>query len=90
MNCKDDAIRLAAEATPDHPGVLPALEGCRRLWQKAAGGQSLLEVMVLVGLVLAEIAHALGLSDQERRAVLGVELAGAIAHFAKTRVQLKY
>ncbi len=89
MNDKHNSTKLARGTSPQLPAVLPALERYRRVWQDAADGQSLLEMRAPVGLVLAEVADALGLNSQERRVVLGAELDRAIARFAKTRVQLK-
>ncbi len=89
MTTKHNTTTLARAASAQHRAILPALERYRRVWQQAAAGQSLLDVAVPVGLVVAEIADALGLSDQERRAVLGTALHRAIAEFAENRVQLK-
>jgi hypothetical protein len=89
MTTKHNSTKLARAASAEHHAILPALERYRRVWQQAAAGQTLLDVAVPVGLVLAEIADALGLSDQERRAVLGTGLDRAVAKFAENRVQLK-
>ncbi len=89
MNAKNNATKPAGGASAKHLTVLPALERYRRVWEDAAAGQSLLEMRAPVGLILAEVADALGMNIQERRAVLGAELDRAIARFAKTRVQLR-
>ncbi len=89
MNAKNNATKPGGGASAKRPTVLPALARYRRVWQDAVDGQSLLEMRAPVGLILAEVADALGMNIQERRAVLGAELDRAIARFAKTRVQLR-
>jgi hypothetical protein len=58
----------------------------RMEWQDAVHGGSLLKVEAPVGLLLADIADRLGLSEQERYAFLGGRLMNEVNAAQETRV----
>ncbi len=63
---------------PDHPvprfALVRALARVRAEWEEAAGEDSLIEMQGSVGLLLADIARALGLSPVEQIEALGSEM----------------
>jgi hypothetical protein len=65
---------LAGYRLPSRTQIVQELADFRREWQKAAQGQSLIDVEVSVGLILIDIADRLRLSSQERHAMLGGKL----------------
>lgn len=56
------------------PCPINAISRIREEWEEAAEGESLVEVKASVGLLLAEIVEAFGLSVEEQRAALGAKL----------------
>jgi len=69
----------------DRTKIVMALSELRMEWQEATGG-SLLKVEAPVGLLLADIADRLGLSEQERYALLGGRLVNEVNSVNETRV----
>jgi len=59
----------------DRSSIIDALSTLRREWADAAKGESLLQVSGNVGLLLSDIALALGLNTLEQIQVFGAELA---------------
>ena len=62
--------------------VVQAIMKIRHEWEDAAGGDSLVEVNVSVGYLLADVAAALGLTGNELKLALGdiaVELAEVLS-----------
>lgn len=57
--------------TITHTEIIQALMGIRHEWETAARGDSLIETNGSVGLILADVAVALGLTDGELRLALG-------------------
>jgi hypothetical protein len=57
-----------------HTQAIDILSRFRQEWQKAASGQSLLEVEGNIGMVLADLVDAFGFATQEQILVLGTEL----------------
>jgi hypothetical protein len=70
----------------DRTKIVMSLAELRMEWQDAANGGSLLKVEAPVGLILADIADGLGLSEQERYAFLGGRLLNEVASVRETRV----
>ena len=70
----------------DRTKIVMALSELRMEWQEAVGGGSLLKVEAPVGLLLADIADRLGLSEQERYAFLGGRLVNEVNSVNETRV----
>ena len=66
--------------------VVQALAEFRREWQKTANGESLIEVEVPVGLILADIAKRIELNTQERYAMLGSKLINEVDCFLEERI----
>ena len=61
--------------TPNsHAKALAVLANFRQEWQQAAGDKSLLEIEGSIGMVLADLVNAFGLSRHEQLVVLGPEL----------------
>lgn len=62
----------------DHPvprsALIRALARVRAEWEEAAGEDSLIEMQASVGLLLADIARALGLTPLEQIEALGSEM----------------
>jgi hypothetical protein len=54
--------------------VVRGLERTRLEWQQAADGESLLNLETNVGLLLADVTTAIGLTSEEKVLVLGAEL----------------
>ena len=54
--------------------VLEGLERTRLEWEQAADGESLLNMETNVGLLLADVTAAIGLTPEEKVFVLGAEL----------------
>ena len=61
---------------------------CRE-WQKAANGESLMEVVVPIGLLLSDIADRLELSPQEKHVILGGSLIDQINLLLEERISVK-
>lgn len=57
-----------------HAQALAVLANFRQEWQEAAGDKSLLEIEGSIGMVLADLVNAFGLSRHEQLVVLGPEL----------------
>ena len=86
--------QLILEGTTDYrpsyrAQVVQALADFRREWQKVAEGKSLVEAEAPVGLLLADIADRLGLSPQERYAMLGGKLINQVNCLMEERVSLE-
>jgi hypothetical protein len=71
----------------DRTKIVMALSELRMEWQDAVRGGSLLKVEAPVGLLLADIADRLGLSEQERYAFLGGRLMNEVNAVNETRVR---
>lgn len=54
--------------------VVQGLERTRLEWQQAADGESLLNLETNVGLLLADVTAAIGLTPEEKVLVLGADL----------------
>ena len=77
------------ELTPTYRvRVLQALGCLRRDWEEFSEGESLVDLKVSIGLVLADIADCLELTQQERFVLLGKSLSEDIESFMKQRVRL--
>lgn len=57
----------------DRDAAIDGLAQLRREWQDAASGKPLAEVNGSVGLLLADVANAMGLTPEEAAQVLGGE-----------------
>jgi|WetSurMetagenome_2_1015567.scaffolds.fasta_scaffold806406_2 hypothetical protein len=66
--------------------IIMSLSEFRMEWEDAAQG-NLLKVEAPVGLILADIAERLGLSEQERHAFLGGRLLNEVESVIETRVK---
>lgn len=77
---------LADYRLSDRTKIVQVLADFRREWQKSAGGRSLVEVEASVGLLLADIADRLGLSLQERHAMLGGKLINQVDCLMEERI----
>ena len=73
----------------DRARMIIALAEFREEWQQVVNGGSLLKVESLVGLILADIAEKLELTEQERHVVLGGKLINEVDGFMETRVSRK-
>jgi hypothetical protein len=71
----------------DRTKIVMSLAELRMEWQDAAGGGSLLKVDAPVGLLLADIAERLQLTEQERYAFLGGRLCNEVASVRETKVR---
>jgi hypothetical protein len=71
----------------DRTKIVMALSELRMEWQDAVHGGSLLKVEAPVGLLLADIADRLQLSEQERYAFLGGRLINEVNAVNETRVR---
>ena len=89
MNSQHAYIQVHRRVSGKSDAIVLALEGYRRVWQETADGESLLNVTAPVGLIIADIAEALGLTSQDRSAVLGKELDAEVSELAEQQVQLK-
>ncbi len=89
MNSQHACTQVPRRVSGQGDAIILALEGYRRVWQETADGASLLNITASVGLVIADIAEAIGLTSQERSAVLGEELDAEVSQLADQRVQLK-
>ena len=69
--------------------VVLALAELRCEWQQAAKGGSLLKIETPVGLLLADVADKLKLTDQERYAFLGGRLINEIDAHMEERIAQK-
>ena len=73
----------------DRTKIVIALSELRMEWQEAVRGGSLLKVEAPVGLLLADIADHLGLSEQERYAFLGGRLLNEVESVRETKVSTR-
>ena len=73
----------------DRTRMILALAEFREEWQATVNGGSLLKVESPVGLILADIAEKLELTEQERHVVLGGKLINEVDGFMETRVSRK-
>ena len=71
----------------DRTKIVMALSELRIEWQDVAHGGSLLKVEAPVGLLLADIADCLQLTEQERYAFLGGRLMNEVNAVNETRVR---
>ena len=71
----------------DRTKIVMALSELRMEWQNAVEGGSLLRVEAPVGLLLADIADRLQLTEQERYAFLGGRLINEVNAVNETRVR---
>jgi hypothetical protein len=71
----------------DRTKIVMALSEFRMEWQDAVRGGSLLKVEAPVGLLLADIADRLQLTEQERYAFLGGRLVNEVNAVNETRVR---
>jgi hypothetical protein len=71
----------------DRTKIVMSLAELRMEWQDAVQGGSLLKVEAPVGLILADIADRLGLSEQERYAFLGGRLMNEVASVREMKVR---
>ena len=71
----------------DRTKIVMALSELRMEWQDAVRGGSLLKVEAPVGLLLADIADRLQLTEQERYAFLGGRLLNEVNAVNETRVR---
>jgi len=62
----------------DRPHIVQALCGIRSEWEEAADGASLARVDGSVGMLLADITSAIGLTSEEQVQVLGTSLASEL------------
>jgi hypothetical protein len=69
--------------------LILALAEFRKEWQEAVYGGSLLKIEAPVGLILADIVDQLGLSSQERYAVLGGRLTNEVDALREQRIRGK-
>jgi hypothetical protein len=67
--------------------AIQALAKFRKEWEEIADGESLLEVAVPVGLLLADVSDRLELSPQERFVFLGKILIKEIEEFMNQRIR---
>ena len=73
----------------DRTKIVMALSELRMEWQDATHGGSLLKVEAPVGLLLADIADRLHLTEQERYAFLGGRLMNEVNAVRETRIRSK-
>ena len=73
----------------DRTRLVLALAQLREEWQETVNGGSLLKVETPVGLLLADIADKLELTEQERHLFLGGRLINEVDGFMETRVSRK-
>jgi hypothetical protein len=67
--------------------IISALLNLRREWQKAAEGESLLDVEANVGLIFVDLVSSFGLSTHEQSLVLGAELFAQLQELISTSSQ---
>ncbi len=58
--------------------VVQGLERTRLEWEQAADGESLLNLETNVGLLLADLTAAIGLTPEEKALALGSQLVGEL------------
>ena len=80
---------LAGYRVGERTRIVLALAELRDEWQEAVRGGSLLKVETPVGLLLADIAEKLELTQQERHVFLGGKLINEVDGFMETRVSRK-
>lgn len=73
----------------DRTKIVMALSELRMEWQEVVRGGSLLKVEAPVGLILADIADRLQLSEQERYALLGGRLMNEVNAVNETKVRTR-
>ena len=69
----------------DRAEVVSALAHFRCAWEEAAGDQSLIDIEVSLGMLLADVAISLHLSGDELKAVLGERLKADFIQTVRTR-----
>ena len=79
---------LVDNGLSDRSRIVQALAELRQEWELAANGRSLVAVESPVGLLLSDIADWLGLSSQERHAMLGNKLINEVNALMESRVSL--
>lgn len=89
MNLQPPLEGLPDYRMAERTRLILALAEFRKEWQEAVRGGSLLKVESPVGLVLADIADRLGLTSQERYAVLGGKLINEVDATREERVRRK-
>jgi hypothetical protein len=62
----------------DRNQVVQALSKIRAEWEEAADGVSLSQIPGSVGMLLADIATAIGLTSEEQVQALGIDLASEL------------
>lgn len=67
-------MSIQATSPSQRTQTVSILSNFRQEWEKTVNGKSLLEVDGNIGLVLADLVNAFGLSTQEQMSVLGPEL----------------
>ena len=70
--------------------LVEAIADFRREWQLAARGGSLLKVEAPIGLILADIADRLQLTEQERHAMLGGKLSNEVDCLLEEKIIAKF
>lgn len=70
----------------DRDLAIAGISQVRQEWQSLAGDQSLLDVQGSVGLLLADIAQAIGLEPEERVCALGPDLVMDYEDFLSIQV----
>ena len=73
----------------DRTRMILALAKFREEWQELVSGGSLMKIESPVGLLLADIADKLDLTEQERHIFLGGRLINEVDSFMETRVTRK-
>jgi len=58
----------------DRDEAIAGIAQIRQQWEDLAGSESLIKVHGIVGLMLADIAQAIGLTSEEQSQALGIEL----------------
>lgn len=68
--------------------TVQSLAEFREDWQKIFKDQSLIDAQTSIGLLLADIANRLDLTDQEKLIVVGRKLASQIDDFLEQKIRL--
>ena len=74
-------LQVPTNFHPTHPQVISVLSRLRQEWQEATEGTSLLEAHGNIGLILADLINGFGLSTDDQRQILGIELFSELADF---------
>lgn len=80
---------LADYQLRDRTRIVLALAKFRQDWQELVHGGSLMKVESPVGLIFADIAEKLEMTEQERHIFLGGRLINEVDGFMETRVSRK-